>query len=624
MCSEVVIQARGLGKVFRLYGRPQDRLRELIFRRRSAAQDFWAVRDLDLEIQRGETLGIIGRNGSGKSTLLQMVCGTLQPTTGELEVHGRVAALLELGAGFNPDFTGRENVYLSATVLGLTDAEIATRFPAIEAFAEIGGFMDQPVRQYSSGMYARLAFAVCAHVDADILVVDEILAVGDIGFQQRCMRFLNGFRTRGTLLFVSHDEGAVTSLCDRAIWLDQGVMQAAGLSKEVCRLYRTALSESVTGNLGVFQTGGAAVSAPWSSNNESALKPFDFDLDDGWTRTSLPMIERAALLRPDGRVADIADGGDEVMLRIDLVAQRQLQVPIVAFVLRNRFGQIILRDDTAALASRAPARIAPGQRFSATFRFCLPHLSSADYAIEPWLFERGRKDPVDRLLDSLFVHVDSHPHLSGLANAAMLRKRLVAGEGPSSRILVATEGKTAQLVDDKRRQGRNPMEVCSFNSQASWFGHGGARIVDVGFFGTDGIALTKIHGGQALELRVTAVAERVIEQPIIGFILRNSLGQNIFGDNTFIGAADGNRVVAPGESIVGHFHFQMPFLPIGTYSVAPAIVDGTQQDHVHLHWIEEASVIEVHESPIGRSVVGIPMIHIGLDLEQAEAENQVC
>jgi lipopolysaccharide transport system ATP-binding protein len=623
MSSELVIRSQGLGKVFRLYRRPEDRLKELIFRRRSAAQDFWAVRDLDLEVRRGETIGIIGRNGSGKSTLLQMVCGTLQPTTGELEVHGRVAALLELGAGFNPDFTGRENVYLSATVLGLTDAEIAERFPAIEAFAEIGSFIDQPVRQYSSGMYARLAFAVCAHVDADILVVDEILAVGDVGFQQRCMRFLNSFRARGTLLFVSHDEGSVLALCDRAIWLDHGVVQAAGMSKEVCSLYRTFLSRGMTDGGGVFQTGGAAVPTPPPSDIEPTLKPFDFDLDSAWIRTGAPAIERAVLTHPDGRAADVAEGGAEVILRIDIVAPFELKDPFVAFVLRNRLGQIILRDDTAASATRAPKRIAVGQRFNAAFRFCLPHLPSADYVVEPSLFEGAGKEPIDRLLDSLFIHVESNPYLGGLANAAILYKRLVAGEGLSARILVATQAETVRLIDDRRWHGRNPIEILPFNSEASWFGYGGAKIVDTGFYGPDGTRLPRVYGGEAVELQVRAVAERAIAQPIIGFMLRNSLGQNIFGDNTSIGAPDTDRRIAQGELLIGCFGFQMPFLPAGNYSIAPAIVDDTDQGRVRLHWMEEATPIRVAESPVDRSVLGVPMIDISMDLEPAGAEDRV-
>ena len=189
-------------------------------------EEYWALQNVDLEVHRGETLGLIGRNGSGKSTLLQLICGTLSPSLGEVTTHGRVAAMLELGAGFNPEFTGRENVHLAASVLGLSHDEIQDRFEAIAAFAGIGDFMEQPVKIYSSGMYARLAFAVAAHVDADILIVDEILAVGDAAFAQKCMRFIRGFKQNGTLLLASHDVGAVLNLCDRALWLDRGSVRA--------------------------------------------------------------------------------------------------------------------------------------------------------------------------------------------------------------------------------------------------------------------------------------------------------------------------------------------------------------------------------------------------------------
>ena len=244
-------------------------------------------------------------------------------------------------------------------------------------------------------MYARLAFAVCAHVDADILIVDEILSVGDIAFQQKCMRFLNRFRARGTLLFVSHDEGAVMALCDRAVWLDHGVARAIGPSKDVCREYRAVMAGN-NNSSGVFQTGGA-IASPTAITEvvAPALKPFDFDLDHSWVRTGSPMIERAVVAGPDGQTIDFAEGGAEVAVHIDLIAARELRGPVVAFVLRNRLGQVILRDDTAQ-ATDPPERIAPGRRFHATFRFYLPNLPSGDYLIEPLLFEDGHTAPIDR------------------------------------------------------------------------------------------------------------------------------------------------------------------------------------------------------------------------------------
>lgn len=238
MSSEVAIHASGLGKCFSIYDRPYDRLVEMLVRK-SRAHEFWALRGVDFEIRKGETVGVIGRNGSGKSTLLQMICGTLQPTEGEIQVRGRVAALLELGAGFNPEFTGRENIFLNASVLGLTRAETEQRLQSILDFAGIGEFVDQPVRTYSSGMYVRLAFAVAISIDPDILVVDEALSVGDEVFQRKCFSRIEELKRGGaTILFVSHSAGAILQLCDRAILLDRGERLLTGAPKLVVGMYQ--------------------------------------------------------------------------------------------------------------------------------------------------------------------------------------------------------------------------------------------------------------------------------------------------------------------------------------------------------------------------------------------------
>ena len=242
--TEVVVTAQGLGKAYRLYPRAEDRLKQLVFgKRRRLYEEFWAVRNVTLQLRRGEALGVIGENGAGKSTLLRLLCGTTRPTTGIAEIEGRVAALLELGTGFNPLFTGRENVWLSASVLGLSKGQIKSRFDAIADFAGIGEFMELPVRLYSSGMKARLAFAVSAHVDADLMIVDEILAVGDAAFAQKCLRYLDRFRARGTLLFVSHNTGTVAKLCENALWLECGEVREFGPAGEVCANYLTYLAE---------------------------------------------------------------------------------------------------------------------------------------------------------------------------------------------------------------------------------------------------------------------------------------------------------------------------------------------------------------------------------------------
>ena len=243
--SDIAVKIEDVSKCYHIYDSPRDRLLQMFTRgRKKLFREFWALDNVSLEIRQGETVGIIGRNGSGKSTLLQIICGTLNPSAGTVQVNGRIAALLELGSGFNPEFTGRENVFLSAAVLGLSREEVNARFDDIATFADIGDFIDQPVKTYSSGMYVRLAFAVVAHVDADILVIDEALAVGDAFFTQKCMRFLRRFKETGTLIFVSHDAGTVTGLCEKALWLDRGCPKAYDSAKLVSEKYLASLYTS--------------------------------------------------------------------------------------------------------------------------------------------------------------------------------------------------------------------------------------------------------------------------------------------------------------------------------------------------------------------------------------------
>lgn len=221
--TEIVISLQNVSKCFKRYARPADRLKELLLPGKTQCQEFWALQNLNLEVPQGQTLGIVGRNGSGKSTLLQIIVGTLTPTSGKVHINGRVAALLELGSGFNPEFTGRQNVFFNGQLMGLSYQEIAEKFDEIAGFADIGDFIDQPVKTYSSGMFVRLAFAVATSVEPDILIVDEALSVGDEAFQRKCYARIQSIRARGgTILFVSHSASAVIDLCDAAILMDRG------------------------------------------------------------------------------------------------------------------------------------------------------------------------------------------------------------------------------------------------------------------------------------------------------------------------------------------------------------------------------------------------------------------
>lgn len=241
----VVIRVQNLSKCYQIYDRPQDRLKQSLWRgRKQFFREFWALRGATFEVKKGEAVGIIGRNGSGKSTLLQLIAGTLSPTSGSVEVEGRVAALLELGSGFNLEFTGRENIYMNAAILGLSRTETDQRFDAIVAFADIGDFIEQPVKTYSSGMIVRLAFAVSVNVNPDILIVDEALAVGDIAFQFKCMERLDELTKSGTtLLFVSHDIGTVKTFCHQVIYLSKGEIRAMGSASDMAEIYMLDLKD---------------------------------------------------------------------------------------------------------------------------------------------------------------------------------------------------------------------------------------------------------------------------------------------------------------------------------------------------------------------------------------------
>jgi lipopolysaccharide transport system ATP-binding protein len=444
MSSELAVRARGLGKA---YGHAAG-TRGLWSRERRRPpppnDPAWALQPLDLDVRRGESLAVIGRNGSGKSTLLQLICGTLSPTVGEVRVRGRIAPMLELGAGFHPMFTGRENVRLSATVLGLSARELRARESSIWEFADLGDKLDQPVAHYSSGMYARLAFAVAAFVDADLLVVDEILAVGDAGFAQKCMRFIRGFRERGTLLFVSHDSTAVLSLCERALWLDAGVVRGIGPAREVCRDYEASLQ----------------------------------------VRES----ERGAL-------------------RIGGIARSELSEPV--------------RDPRAA------------------------------------------------------------------------------------------------LLEESRH--RNELELFHFDPDAPQFGYGRARIESVELLDAQGRGAALLRGGEVVRLAVTARATEAIESAIVGFVVKNRVGQALFSDNTWLSTRDTKVALAAGQVIRAVFTFQLPFLPSGDFAIDAAVADGSQAEHSQQHWLHEALLFKVHSSHVARGLVGVPMLGVEIEREDAHA-----
>lgn len=406
MSSEpTAISAEGVSKRYLIYDNPKERLKQPIMRRVKSflglqqgiySREFWALRDVSFTVAKGETVGIIGPNGSGKSTLLQIICGTLFPTAGNVNVHGRLAALLELGAGFNPDFTGRENVDVSGAVVGLSPEEIREKYDDIVRFAGIPDFMEQPVKTYSSGMYMRLAFAIAAHVDAEILVIDEALAVGDAAFVQKCMRYLRRFRERGALLFVSHDTAAVVNLCHKAIWLDNGRVRLVGSAKEVCEAY---LAEVFASHQNQHEEQFVSEEKPASSCEqcdstnlcvpsplpEEMQNPsgdiFSFHADDMGFGKGGAEINEVALFSSSGEKVAFIRGGEEILLVVRAKAKKEIHGAIIGFYVKDRLGQLLFGETTFRSTFHAPVMLKSGQIAEAQFRFRMPLLAGGDYSV---------------------------------------------------------------------------------------------------------------------------------------------------------------------------------------------------------------------------------------------------
>lgn len=320
--TDIAIALTNISKCYRRYVHPSDRLKELLFPQRSYAQEFWALKDINLEIPRGKTVGIIGRNGSGKSTLLQIIAGTVTPTTGTLGVHGRIGALLELGSGFNPDFTGRENVFLNGAILGISREEMMERFEAIANFADIGDFLELPVKTYSSGMMMRLAFAVSVNLEPDILIVDEALSVGDAVFQFKCYERLEKLTASGvTILLVSHDIKTVKTFCDHVIYLSKGLEVASGTADEVAELYFLDLRDE---QRQVLADQAAVKAKPTLNQNQKTA----FGTDEG-------QILKAVFTNTESNTS-VFTVGDEVKIAVEVEFLSNLKYPALCIMVQDR------------------------------------------------------------------------------------------------------------------------------------------------------------------------------------------------------------------------------------------------------------------------------------------------
>ncbi|MBI4517924.1 MAG: ABC transporter ATP-binding protein [Deltaproteobacteria bacterium] len=366
------IEVVNAAKVYRIYRHPLDRIWQRLTGKRLCT-DVWALREVTLSVPHGVTYGVVGRNGSGKSTLLQVLAGTVTLTSGRAQAHGRVSAVLELGAGFNPEFSGTENAAIGGLLAGLSRREMAGRMAAVRAFADIGEAFDRPLKTYSSGMIARLAFATAISVDPEILLIDEVLAVGDAFFQQRCMRRLRELQLAGvTIIFVTHDYNAVTSLCGRAAWLHQGELMAEGEPERVVREY--------LGSRVVEDTGALDVTAP----------PPLVLTDEVAPALEIPHIDHR-YGSGEGEVLGIAldtDGGVQpgsyCRVRITARAVQPIAQPILGFTMRNRFGEIVTATNSLYQGIAVPA-LQPGDRLTVSFEFNWPALAASHYSLSPAL-----------------------------------------------------------------------------------------------------------------------------------------------------------------------------------------------------------------------------------------------
>lgn len=407
MSSNIAIRVENISKLYQLYDQPQDRLKQSILPKlqslvrrppRQYYREFWALRDISFEIEKGETVGIVGRNGSGKSTLLQIIAGTLTPSAGSVIVNGRLTALLELGSGFNPEFTGRENVYLAGSIMGFSRQEMDNWFDGIAAFADIGAFIDQQVKFYSSGMYVRLAFATNIMVQPDIMIVDEALAVGDMKFQVKCMSALRRRQEAGaTILFVSHDVNAIRSLCTRAIYLEAGQMRQIGPAVEVANAYFKTMREEIDTELmeaqrsqllsqkSVIQPGDLPDFKDAQLPRPEQMRGFEqsvsmFRIGNGGAR-----ILYADLLDDNSQPLELVEFNQSVWVRIIFEAHEEKELTVNFYIKDDK--NIPITASNLVLSNHPLLKVKPGERFLVKYHIPALPLQHGIYSLSVGLMQ---------------------------------------------------------------------------------------------------------------------------------------------------------------------------------------------------------------------------------------------
>jgi ABC-type polysaccharide/polyol phosphate transport system ATPase subunit len=384
--DEYAVRLEKVSKIYKLYARPVDRLKEALLRgRRSYHQEFWALRDVDLAVPKGTTVAFVGVNGSGKSTLLQLAAGILQPSAGTVRAWGRVGALLELGEGFNPEHTGRENVYINGAILGIEHDEMKERMAAIVRFADIGDFIDRPVKTYSTGMYVRLAFAVAINVDPEIILIDEALSVGDMYFQHRCLTKLHELQARGkTILFVSHDPSFVVTLASKVAWIHEGRLLEWGNPERIVSQYMAMINSRELRERRSIEARPAATGAG-EAESVGAETPADL------AETSIPNVDvrygnqkaqilGVGLYDEQGARINSAQAGETLLIRISAVFHENVDKPIIGFMLKNRLGLYLSGTNTLMEGHPIPAQ-SKRSVCTAEFRVTLPVLATGNYAV---------------------------------------------------------------------------------------------------------------------------------------------------------------------------------------------------------------------------------------------------
>ena len=421
MTEDLAIQLSHIGKTYRIYNRPQDRLKQMLVRsRRQYFREFEALHDVSLSIRKGETVGLVGRNGSGKSTLLQMVCGTLAPTSGEVVVRGRISALLELGAGFNPEFSGRENVFLNAAILGLSTADTQARYDEIVAFSGLDAHhLEQPVKTYSSGMYVRLAFAVAVAVEPDILVVDEALAVGDEAFQRKCFARIRELQEKGTtILFVSHAAQTVIELCDRAVLFDDGEMLCDGESKEVIESYHRLIFSPAEQRNAIREEikKGSMMAQPAATLHDPALRSesrMEYQPSGG-------RISNERITTPNGAPVNVLQTGERYCFRYRVSYEAPAALPKFGMLIKTKRG-IHLGGAVAGELALQGRNMKAGESVELCFSFDCP-LRPGSYFLNCGATRRdGDEDVfVHRIVDALQFKVMDSRGTSAVEPAGVL------------------------------------------------------------------------------------------------------------------------------------------------------------------------------------------------------------